>query len=197
MHRTLVSLTCALGLSLAALPALAAPPACPPGCVPASADCVPGQAGCPADGKAMGPRGMRGGMQGPRAGMQGQRGGMQGGMMALGAEHMQRMFRALDLTDAQQTQIKAIHKKHVDGMKAQRESLQTKRQEMYQLMRDPKATRDQAIARHREVQALQQQLMEDSLAGWFEARALLTPEQLKKLETMKAGKGQRRGMGLH
>lgn len=98
---------------------------------------------------------------------------------------MESMFEKLNLTTEQREKIKTIRQQGQDKTKAQREQLQAKRTELYQLVRSANSTKDQALAKQREVNALQNQLAEARIASWFEMRAVLTPEQLKQFEEMK------------
>lgn len=104
--------------------------------------------------------------------------------------HMNRMFDKLNLTADQKTKLQAIRTKSRDANKAQHEAMGKKWQELSQLMRSATATREQALAKQREINALQAQLAESRVATWFEMRAVLTADQLKQLETMK-GEGRR------
>lgn len=121
----------------------------------------------------------------------------QGGprMEAAAGHQMDRLFEELSLTDAQKEQIKAIRQRTMTAAKPIRESLRTKHQELFALIKKAGTTKDQAIAKQREIHALTNQLAESRLNAWFEARALLTPEQLKKLETVEP-KAMRRHKGM-
>lgn len=108
-----------------------------------------------------------------------------GRMEAADGHQMDRLFKELDLTDAQKDQIKAIRQRNMEAAKPVRESLQTKREELATLIKKAGTTKDQAIAKQREINTLTNQLAESRLNAWFEARKTLTPDQLKKLETVK------------
>ena len=108
----------------------------------------------------------------------------------MAANHMNRMFDKLNLTADQKTKLQAIRTKSREANKAQHEAMGKKWQELSQLMRSATATRDQALAKQREINALQAQLAESRVSTWFEMRAVLTADQLKQLETMK-GEGRR------
>lgn len=98
---------------------------------------------------------------------------------------MDKMFDKLNLTAEQREKIKTIRQQGQERTKAQREQLQVKRTELHQLVRSASSTKDQALAKQREVNALQNQLAEARIASWFDMRAVLTPEQLKQFEEMK------------
>lgn len=110
--------------------------------------------------------------------------------------HMNRMFDRLNLTADQKSRLQAAKTRQRDAHKAQREALGKKWQELSALMRSASATKDQAIAKQREINQIHAQLAEARVAAWFEMRAILTPEQLKQLETLKQERG-RRGGGKH
>ncbi|MNK62769.1 periplasmic protein [compost metagenome] len=114
--------------------------------------------------------------------------GMQDGMHG----PMDKMFDKLNLTAEQREKIKTLRQQGQERNKAQREQLMTKRKELHQLVRSASSTREQAIAKQREVNALQDQLAEARLNAWFEMRAVLTPEQLKQLEQFKPQRGEKR-----
>ena len=145
-------------------------------------------------------QGMMGrGMMGPGGpGMRGGPGGGPGGMF--GPE-----LRALELTDAQREQVKAIMESHREGQKAEREKMMTARKALHDAIAadafDEAAIRAAAGA----VAAL------DADAAVLQARvhaevfAILTPEQAKKAKAlrtemesqMKEGRGRGRGMRPH
>lgn len=121
-------------------------------------------------------------------------GGGGGRGMHAGAQHdvmPERFMKQLNLTPEQRGKIETIRAKAQEQHRAQREQLMTRRQELHQLVRSASATRDQALAKQREVNALQNQLAEARIATWFEMRGVLTPEQLKQLESMKTQKPRR------
>jgi len=105
---------------------------------------------------------------------------------------MERLFEQLNLTDAQKEQIKAIRQRNMEASKPIRENLRTKHQELFAIIKKPEGSKEQALAKQREINALTIQLAESRLNAWFEARAVLTPEQLKKLETLQPKRMGRR-----
>lgn len=112
-------------------------------------------------------------------------------MPAGGHGSVDKMFQRLNLTDEQREAIKTLRKESQARTKAQREQLMTKRRELHQMVRSSSATKEQAIAKQREVNVLQNQLAEARMAAWFDMRAVLTPEQLKQFEQLKP-KGRKR-----
>ena len=116
--------------------------------------------------------------------------------------HMHRLMDQLKLTPEQRGKIETIRALNKEQTRPLREDQRKKRLELFALVRGAKATREQAIAKQREIDALHARLSESRLAAWFEARAVLTPEQLAQLEKLPAGRqggakghGQRRGWG--
>lgn len=108
-----------------------------------------------------------------------------------GPHAMEKMFERLNLTAEQRDKIKTLRKQGHEKMKAQREQLSTKRKELHQLVRSSSSTREQTIAKQREVNVLQDQLAEARLNTWFDMRAVLTPEQLKQFDELKAQRGDK------
>lgn len=103
---------------------------------------------------------------------------------------MDRMFDKLNLSAEQREKIKTLRQQGQERTKTQREQLMTKRRELNQLVRSASATREQAIAKQHEVNALQNQLADARMNTWFDMRAVLTPEQLKEFEQLKSRRGE-------
>jgi Spy/CpxP family protein refolding chaperone len=112
---------------------------------------------------------------------------------------MERMFQHLEVTPEQRTKLKEIQRKHADFATGQRLTLKSREHELSLLLKSPSATRDQALAKNREIDAIKQKLSESRIQSWFDSRAVLNPEQLKKMEAFdfgaREGKGFRRGHG--
>ena len=110
-----------------------------------------------------------------------------------------RGFRALDLTEEQRTQAKAIfdeQRKASEPQRAQMHELRTQmREQLDSGKADPTAIGQLAIQAH----AIGQQLREARERGHERLLAILTPEQKAKLEQMKSERGNRgfgrRGFG--
>ena len=102
---------------------------------------------------------------------------------------MQHLMDQLKLTPEQRGKLETIRARQHEQTKAQRDELFRKRGELFELIRSARSTRDQAVAKQREVDALQTRLAESRLAAWYESRAVLTPEQLTQLEKLPMGKG--------
>jgi Spy/CpxP family protein refolding chaperone len=101
------------------------------------------------------------------------------------ADNMARMFKTLGLTADQQAKVKAIRERHRAAVKADWAALKAKQQELSTLLRSPAATVDAALAKQKEIDALRARLNEGRVRAWFETRAVLTPEQLQKLPSLK------------
>ena len=145
-------------------------------------------------------QGMMGrGMMGPGGpGMRGGPGGGPGGMF--GPE-----LRALELTDAQREQVKAIMESHREGQKVEREKMMTARKALHDAIAadpfDEAAIRAAAGA----VGALDADAAVEQARIRAEIFGILTPEQVKKAKElrtemenrMKEGRGRGRGMRPH
>jgi Spy/CpxP family protein refolding chaperone len=99
--------------------------------------------------------------------------------------HMQQLFNRLGLTPEQRKQFAAIRDRHRANMASVREQLRTKRQALFHAIMATDATPEKAKAIQREVSALQARLDADRLDAWFECRKVLTPDQLKRLPTIR------------
>lgn len=116
----------------------------------------------------------------PRAehGMRGQR----------GPGH-ERMFKSLDLTDAQKAQVKAIHQKYASQLKSTREAARPD----FEAMRAARQKGDTAAiraaaAKLRADMAPAQKVRAQEMA---EVRGILTPAQQQKLDSLAAKRVQR------
>jgi len=108
-----------------------------------------------------------------------------------GAKHemaemfMNHLFKKLNLTTEQKAKVEEIRKRHQEMAKTQHASLKSKREELMKLLKSSTATRDQALAKQREIDAITHTLSEGRINSWFESRAHLTPDQLKQLSELK------------
>lgn len=143
-----------------------------------------------------------GGMGGPGGpGMMGGPGGMGGpgmhrGMGGPGGGRMGRMahrFAMVDLTDAQRDKMRDIHERQMRRGIQARADLQLARMDMQKLMRSDKP---EAAALNAQVDRMAKMRADQAKAhigAFLEARALLTPEQLKKFNE---GPGKGPGMKM-
>lgn len=137
----------------------------------------------------MGPgQGMRGGPGGP--GGRGGPGGPGGPMGILGPG-----LRALDLTEAQQKQVQAILDGQREEQQAIGEKLRTARQALGEAI--AAETFDEAAVRAKaaEVASIEADQAVLQAKTYAAVRALLTPEQVKKLNEMRGRMQDRRGRG--
>jgi len=106
-----------------------------------------------------------------------------------------RGLRGLNLTEAQQAQVKAIHDKHQAAFKAKGEAAQAARKALSEAM--AKASTDTATLKslHDQASAARFDMMLEHRAVRQEILPLLTPEQKAKFETSPMGRGPRGGWG--
>jgi len=145
-----------------------------------------GGMGCCAAGGAKGP--MAGGMGCGMMGGPGMAGCRMGGPMAgdmgpgLRPEPLLRRLRALDLTADQKTRLADIVERHQKLAITKRADMQLAMLDLRKAFQDPKPDRARIDAAIDKVARLRTDLAKARVAALFEARALLTPEQLRKWE---------------
>ena len=119
-------------------------------------------------------------------------GTMRRGMGREGME--QKWAQELNLTSAQQSQIKAIRDQEKTGAESLRQQMKTAREQLKTLMAG-NASDGQIRQQHQQVQQLGQQLSDHRFDTMLKIRSVLTPEQrTKAAELMKQHKG-RHGWG--
>ncbi len=108
-----------------------------------------------------------------------------------------RGLRGLNLTEAQQTQVKAIHDKHQASVQAKREVADSARKAMHEAMASTTADANTLKALHDKVATAQFDLMLEHRAVRQEILPLLTSEQKAQFEKLGMGMGPhgRRGRG--
>ncbi|HXG91835.1 MAG TPA: Spy/CpxP family protein refolding chaperone [Blastocatellia bacterium] len=94
-------------------------------------------------------------------------------------------FRNLDLTDAQKAQIKQIHESHRESLKALRDQIRAKHQELRQVTESGTFNESLAAQKLTEVAPLKAKLMAEHFKIRQETLAVLTPEQKAKLDSMR------------
>lgn len=146
-----------------------------------------GKAGC---GQACGMHGARGGK-----GMGGGR-GMMGRGPGMGAGHGagMGMLAGLDLTDAQQEKVAAIHERAARQNVQARADLQIAQMDLGKLMHADKPDPRAIDAQIDKLATLRASMQKAHTATMLEVHGLLTPEQLKKVKSMR-GPGGHPGMG--
>lgn len=108
--------------------------------------------------------------------------------VSMADRHMRQLMAQLKMTPEQRGKVETIRARHMEQTQPLRAELGKKRAELFAMVRGARATRDQAIAKQREVDALHARLSEARLTAWFEARGVLTPDQLAQLEKLPAGR---------
>lgn len=102
-----------------------------------------------------------------------------------------RMMRALDLTDAQRDQIHQILESHRDQNADLREQMKAFHEQMRSLWSADQPDKDAILAQWAEGQSLRAQMFEKTVDVRLAVRAVLTPEQLTKLQQMREKMGER------
>lgn len=108
-----------------------------------------------------------------------------------------RGFMGLNLTEAQQIQVKAIHERHQAAFKAKGEAANAAHKAMREAMANTATDAKTLQALHEKVSAAQFDLMLEHRAVRQEIQPLLTAEQLAQFEKRPMGMGSRgrRGRG--
>jgi Spy/CpxP family protein refolding chaperone len=106
-----------------------------------------------------------------------------------------RGFMGMNLSDAQQTQMKAIHDKHQAALRAKMEAAETARTSMYAAMSNAGTDAKTLKTMHEKVSAAQFDLMLEHRAVQQEILPLLSPEQKLQFEKHPMGMGPMGGRG--
>lgn len=106
-----------------------------------------------------------------------------------------RGLRALNLTDAQQTQVKAIHERHQAAIQAKVEAAQAAHKALREAMADAATDAKALQALHEKASTAQFAVLLERRAVRQEILPLLTPEQKAQFEKLPMGPGMGRGMG--
>ena len=135
--------------------------------------------------------------QGERRGPGGGEGGFdEGGRRGRRGKDGPGWLRDLNLTEDQQTQLRAIKEKYQPQMEAKRSEGKAAREQMRQLMADPNTTDDQLRSQHQKMQQLRQSGGDLKFESLLEMRAVLTPEQRQQMvQRMSERRGRRGGPG--
>lgn len=112
-----------------------------------------------------------------------------------GPAHEGRGFKGLNLTEAQQTQMKAIHDKHQAAIQAKMEAAHAAQKAMHVAMADANSDAKALKALHDQASAAQFDLMLEHRAIRQEILPLLTAEQKVQFEKHPMGPWGGRGMG--
>ena len=166
---------------------------CGPGCT--GEDCGAGMGAGHGKGMRMGPGGMgHGGMGGPGMGMRGHG----GPGMGRGMRHPAMMFAMLDLSDAQKEKMRDLHERAARTQIQVRADMQIARMDMRKLMRADKPDQAAINAQIDKMAQMRANMQKTRMATMLEARAQLTPAQLKKFQELNQGgpMGMHPGMGM-
>ena len=106
-----------------------------------------------------------------------------------------RGFMGMNLTEAQQTQMKAIHDKHQAALRAKMEAAEAARTAMHTAMSNAGTDAKTLKAMHEKVSAAQFDLMLEHRAVQQEILPLLSPEQKLQFEKYPMGMGPMGGRG--
>lgn len=106
-----------------------------------------------------------------------------------------RGLRALNLTDTQQTQVKAIHERHQAAIQAKVETAQAAHKALREAMADAATDAKTLQALHEKASTAQFAVMLERRAVRQEILPILTPEQKAQFEKLPMGPGMGRGMG--
>lgn len=123
----------------------------------------------------------------------GRHGGMGRGMGGPGLEMgMGRGFAGLDLTDAQRDKLALIHERQQRKAIQARADMQLARMDLRKLMKADSPSATSINAQIDKLARMRADMQKGHVATFLEARALLTPEQLKQLRESKPGSPGRR-----
>ncbi|HEY9745749.1 MAG TPA: Spy/CpxP family protein refolding chaperone [Oculatellaceae cyanobacterium] len=100
------------------------------------------------------------------------------------AENHKRIIEQLNLSEEQQARIKTIREQGKAQGKALHEEIRAKRRELMTYLKSPNASEAKALAIQSEIDALQAKLSAKRIHVWFQMREVLTPEQLKQLQSL-------------
>ena len=110
-----------------------------------------------------------------------------------GQEGPGNMFKELNLTEEQEQKLKELREAGRDGSKASREEMKAAHEKMRELL-EGDANESQLRAQHKKLQALKMKMDDERFENMLATRAILTPEQRKKMaEQMKERHGKRGG----
>lgn len=110
-------------------------------------------------------------------------------------ERHQQMVKELGLSPEQGQKVKSTMEQGRAQSQPLREQLKTKRKAMMQYLQTPNATEAGARALNSDINDLQRRLSEIRLKTWFSIRSQLNPEQLQKLQALKARHWAQRSNG--
>ncbi|MEM9770419.1 MAG: Spy/CpxP family protein refolding chaperone [Cyanobacteria bacterium P01_D01_bin.73] len=104
-------------------------------------------------------------------------------------------LRELNLTEAQQTEMRAIKEKYRPQMEQFRTEGKAAKEQMHQLISNPNTSDDQLRSQHQKLQQLRQSKGSLKFESMLEIRKILTPEQRQQMAQRMAERLERRGGG--
>lgn len=123
--------------------------------------------------------------------MQGGAGGGAGG----GMRRQQLDLTPLALSEEQKSKVEAMRQQTRNKLRELKKGMMEKQMQMRNLMFNPEASETQIRSARKEVRALQDQVDESNLNDLLSIRAMLTPEQRKKLPECAPGRNNQMGGG--
>ncbi len=94
------------------------------------------------------------------------------------------MMDQLNLTPQQRQKMQTLMQNKREQHKSTHEALQAKRQQLMQMMQNGSGSREQALALHREISAMQAEMMAQRINNLYDMKSILTPEQFQKFQSM-------------
>ncbi len=99
-------------------------------------------------------------------------------------QHIEAVFKQLDLTDEQRKQLDANKEKHHGKMDVIRQEMKQDRESMKAELMKPQLDMPKVMAIHGQIKALQSQMEDNKLDGILGVRSILTPAQFAKFVTL-------------
>ncbi len=104
------------------------------------------------------------------------------------------MMQQLGLTQEQAEKLRAIKEQGRAQSKALHQQLRSKRQALMQYIQSSNANESKAMAMQTELNRLQGEMSALRLKTFFQMRAMMTPEQMQKMQQMKQHRGDHSAM---
>lgn len=98
-----------------------------------------------------------------------------------GEGHLQAFLAELDLTEAQEAELKEVVKEHRSEAKKARESMRDSRKELFSLMKTRKATEEEFRSQSKELSKLQSESLVSMYVFAKRLESFLSPEQVDKI----------------
>lgn len=116
------------------------------------------------------------------------------GRMGAGREQQGpgRMLEELGLSPEQKEKLKAMMEKNHAQHKAGRQEMKQQRQQLMTMIKSGSGSKQEAMALHRQIAQRQNAMMEQHIGTIYDMKAILTPQQFEKFQTLMAQKHQNR-----